>query len=305
MYPTDLKIAVLIPCYNEEITIGKVIEDFKKELPNAVIYVFDNNSIDRSAEIAEKKGAIVIKEPKQGKGFVVVSMFQKVDADIYVMVDGDDTYPAESVHDLIKPVLEDKVDMTVGTRLSNYQTNAFKLLNLFGNFLIVKLVNWIFKSKLKDIMSGYRVFNRDFVKNIPLDSKGFEVETQLVIQSLYYNYSIQEVDIELRQRPEGSSSKLNTINDGICVILTIFNIVKSYRPLFFFGIIGLLVLLTGLGLGTIPIVEFFQTGLILHFPTAILATGLVLVSMIFFAIGLILDSFNYRVKEIIQILRKH
>lgn len=298
------RLAVLIPCYNEEITIGKVIEDFKKELPQAEIYVFDNNSSDRTAEIAKEKGAVVIKEPKQGKGFVVVSMFEKIEADIYVMVDGDDTYPAEVVHALIEPVVNQEADMTVGTRLSKYKSKAFKPLNLLGNFLVVSLVNRLFDSDLKDIMSGYRVFNRDFVKNIPLDSKGFEVETQLVIQSLYYSYKIKEVDIELRQRPEGSTSKLNTIRDGIRVILTIANIAKAYRPLLFFGFFGLLFLLTGIGLGGIPIIEFFNTGLVTHFPTAILATGLVLVSVILFAIGLILDSINFRVREIIQILKK-
>lgn len=304
-YPTDKKIAVLIPCYNEEITIGKVIDDFRKELPEADIYVFDNNSTDRSAEIAKEKNAIVIKEPKQGKGFVVVSMFQKIEADFYVMVDGDDTYPAESVHKLLTPVLNEEADMTVGTRLSNYGSKAFKPLNLMGNFLVATLVNWTFDNRLKDIMSGYRVFNRDFVKNIPLDSKGFEVETQLTIQSLFYQYKILEVEIELRKRPEGSSSKLNTVSDGIRVLLTIANIAKAYRPLLFFGMLGLLFMFSGIGLGMIPIVEFLQTGLVTHFPTAILATGMVLVSMIFFAVGLILDTINYRVKEIIQIIRKH
>lgn len=305
MYSSDTKIAVLIPCYNEEITIGKVIDDFRRELPLSDIYVFDNNSTDRTAEIAREKNVTVIKEHKQGKGYVIVSMFRKVEADIYVMVDGDDTYPAESVHDLIKPVLENDADMTVGTRLTRYKSRAFKPLNLLGNYMVVSLVNRIFDSDLRDIMSGYRVFNRDFVKNIPLVSKGFEVETQLVIQSLYYQYKIQEVEIELRQRPEGSSSKLNTISDGIRVIFTIFNIAKAYRPLFFFGLSGFIFLLAGIGLGLIPVIEFFETGLVTHFPTAILATGLVLVSMIFFAIGLILDSINFRMKEIIQILRKH
>lgn len=298
------RMAVLIPCYNEEITVGKVIDDFRRELPKAEIYVFDNNSTDRTAEIATGKGAIVIKEKRQGKGYVIASMFKKVEADIFIMVDGDDTYPAEDVHKLIQPILAEEADMTVGTRLNKPESKAFKPLNLLGNFLVVKLVNGIFDSNLKDIMSGYRVFNRDFVKNIPLISRGFEVETQLVIQSLYYQFKIQEVDINLRERPEGSESKLNTIRDGARVLITIANIAKAYRPLFFFGIAGMFFLLCGLGLGAIPIVEFFQTGLITHFPTAILATGLVLVSVILFAIALILDSINYRIKEITQILMK-
>ncbi len=298
------QVAVLIPCYNEEITIGTVIDDFRRQLPEACIYVFDNNSTDRTAEIAAEKKAVVIKEKRQGKGFVIASMFKKVEADVFVMVDGDDTYPAESVHKLMQPVLDEDADMTVGARLNKPKSGAFKPVNLFGNYLVVKLVNNIFDSNMKDIMSGYRVFNRDFVKNIPLISKGFEVETQLVIQSLYYDFIIQEIDIELRERPDGSVSKLNAVTDGFRVLLTIANIAKAYRPLFFFGIIGGFFLLCGLALGGIPIAEFFQTGLITHFPTAILATGLVLVSMIFFAIGLILDSINYRIKEITQIMMK-
>ena len=298
------QVAVLIPCYNEEITIGKVIDDFRRELPEASIYVFDNNSTDRTAEIAAEKNVAVIKEKRQGKGFVIGSMFKKVEADLFVMVDGDDTYPAESVHKLMQPVLNEDADMTVGARLNKPKSKAFKPLNLFGNYLVVKLVNNIFDSNMTDIMSGYRVFNRSFVKNIPLISKGFEVETQLVIQSLYYDFKIQEVDIELRERPDGSFSKLNAVKDGIHVLLTIVNIAKAYRPLFFFGIIGGFILLCGLILGGIPITEFFQTGMITHFPTAILATGLVLVSMIFFAIGLILDTINYRIKEITQIMMK-
>ncbi|MFH2131384.1 MAG: glycosyltransferase family 2 protein [bacterium] len=304
MKPSTPRIAILIPCYNEEITIGKVIEDFRRELPQAEIYVFDNNSTDRTAEIAAENHAIVIKEKRQGKGFVIASMFKKVEADIFVMVDGDDTYPAESVHKLMRPVLDEEADMTVGTRLNKPAAEAFKPLNLLGNYLVVTLVNRIFDSQLTDIMSGYRVFNRDFVKNIPLISKGFEVETQLVIQSLYYQFKIQEIDIELRERPEGSVSKLNTFRDGFRVLLTIANIAKAYRPLFFFGLFGWFFLISGLILGGIPILEFFRTGLITHFPTAILATGLVLVSMIFFAIGLILDTINFRIKEITQILMK-
>ncbi|MGK0290698.1 MAG: glycosyltransferase involved in cell wall biosynthesis [bacterium] len=298
------EIAVLIPCYNEEPTIAKVIDDFRKELPNATIYVFDNNSSDRTSEIAKEKNAVVIKEKRQGKGFVIESMFRKVDADYYVMVDGDDTYPAEAVHNLMAPVLNDDADMAVGTRLSTYTSDSFRPLHVFGNRLVINMVNWIFRSDLKDIMSGYRVFSRELVKNIPLISKGFEVETQLVIQSLFYDFKIEEVEIEYRERPEGSFSKLNTFSDGFRVLLTIFNIAKAYRPLLFFSIVGFLFLILGLCTGAIPIVEFFQTGSIKHFPTGTLATGLVLSSLFFFTIGLILDSFNYRIKEIMKIIRK-
>ena len=297
-------IAVLIPCFNEEITIGKVIDDFRKELPEATIYVFDNNSADDTAKIAIEKNVFLISEKKQGKGNVMVSMFRKVEADLYVLVDGDDTYPADSVHSLIKPVIEDEADMSVGIRLSKATTGSFKPLNFFGNRLVLYLVNQLFNSRLKDIMSGYRVFNREFVKNIPLISKGFEVETQLTIQSLYYQFQIEEVDIVLRKRPTGSVSKLNTIKDGFLVILSIVNIFKAYRPMLFFGTLSIGFMLIGLVLGSIPVIEFMKTGLITHFPTAILATGLVLTSIILSAMGIILDTINFRMKEMIQIHRK-
>lgn len=304
MQPKKLSIAILIPCYNEELTIGKVIDDFMRELPEAKVYVFDNNSKDKTAQIALEKGAFVVKEKRQGKGFVVSSMFQKVEADIYVMVDGDDTYPAEFVHKLINPILSQDADMTVGTRLQKFTSNSFRPLHVFGNNLVMGLVNLIFQSQLSDIMSGYRAFNRSIVKNLPLVSRGFEVETQMVIQSLYYNYKIQEVEIHYRERPEGSFSKLNTFRDGFRVLLTIFNIAKAYRPLLFFGTFGIVFFILGLGLGSIPVIEFFQTGLVTHLPTALLATGLVIVSILFFAIGLILDSINYRLKEIYHMTKE-
>lgn len=301
---SDISIAILIPCYNEEKTIGKVIEDFRSELPQAKIYVFDNNSTDQTAAIAREKGALVFREKRQGKGFVVSSMFTKVDADIYVMVDGDDTYPAQAVHGLIDPIRLDRADMTVGTRLETFSSKAFRPLHIFGNNLVIALVNGLFKSHLSDIMSGYRAFSRDLVKNLPLISKGFEVETQMVIQSLYYGYKIEEVGIEYRERPEGSFSKLNTYRDGFKVIVTIFNIAKAYRPLLFFGSIGLVLTVLGLGLGFVPVIEFFRTGYVTHFPTAILATGLIIVAILFLAMGLILDTLNFRLKEIHYRLNK-
>jgi len=304
MHLEDLKIAILIPCFNEEVTIGKVIEDFRKELPLACIYVFDNNSTDRTAKIAQDKGVVVIKEKRQGKGYVITAMFEKVEADLYVMVDGDDTYPAETVHDLIRPIVEKDVDMTVGTRLTSFTSESFRPFHILGNNLVIGIVNWMFDSDLRDIMSGYRGFNRNIVKNIPLVAKGFEVETQIVIQSLYYNYTIQEVEIDYRERPKGSFSKLNTFSDGVRVLLTIFNIVKAYRPLFFFGLLGILFLMASFGIGMIPVVEFYQTGKINHFPTAILASGLALLSSILFAIGLILDTVNFRIRELMFATRK-
>ena len=294
------KVAVLIPCFNEELTIGKVIHDFRKELPNADIYVFNNNSNDRTSLIAKENKAIVINEKKQGKGYVMASMFRKVEADIFILVDGDDTYPAESVHELMKPIEDKKADMSMGVRLNHPKSGSFKPLNLFGNHLVLGLVNFLFKSKLSDIMSGYRVFNRDFVKNIPIISKGFEVETQL-IQALYYQFQIEEVEIILRKRPEGSRSKLHTLRDGVRVIISIFTIFKAYRPMLFFGILSSAFLLLGLSLGVIPVLEYFETGMVSRFPTAILASGLVLVSTILFTVGLILDTINFRMKELMQI----
>jgi hypothetical protein len=254
--------------------------------------------------IAQQKGAHVFKEKRQGKGFVIRSMFTQVEADVYVMVDGDDTYPAQAVHQLISPILSEEADMTVGTRLEDFSSKSFRPLHIFGNNLVIQLVNHLFKSQLSDIMSGYRAFNRNLVKNIPLVSQGFEVETQMVIQSLYYQYKITEVPIRYRERPEGSFSKLHTFRDGFKVILTIVNIAKAYRPLLFFGSISILFFLLGLALGLVPITEYFQTGLIQRFPTALLATGLMLTSFLFFAIGIILDTINYRLKELHYKLNK-
>ena len=218
-----MKTAVLIPCYNEEITIEKVIKDFKKELPDAEIYVYNNNSKDKTAEIAEKNGAIVRHEYRQGKGNVVRSMFREIDADIYVMVDGDDTYPAEEVHKLIKPVVDGEADMVIGDRLTNgtYQKENKRHFHEFGNNLVKKSINVAFKTDLKDIMTGYRVFNKLFVKTMPVMSPKFEIETEMSLHALDKKFIIKEIPIVYRDRPEGSSSKLNTVNDGIKVLKTI------------------------------------------------------------------------------------
>ena len=228
-----MKTAVLIPCYNEEITIEKVIKDFKKELPDAEIYVYNNNSKDKTAEIAEKNGAIVRHEYRQGKGNVVRSMFREIDADIYVMVDGDDTYPAEEVHKLIKPVVDGEADMVIGDRLTNgtYQKENKRHFHEFGNNLVKKSINVAFKTDLKDIMTGYRVFNKLFVKTMPVMSPKFEIETEMTIHALDKNFLIEEIPVTYRDRPEGSVSKLNTYSDGFKVLKTIFNLYKNYRPM--------------------------------------------------------------------------
>ena len=286
------KIAVLIPCYNEELTVEKVIKDFRRELPDADIYVYDNNSKDKTADIAVKNGAILRHEYKQGKGNVVRSMFYDIDADLYIMVDGDDTYPAEFVHELIKPVEEGKADMCIGDRLSNgtYQKENKRPFHEFGNNLVKKSINVLFKTDLKDIMTGYRVFNKKFVKNMPVMTNKFEIETEMSLYALDKGFVIKEIPILYRDRPEGSVSKLNTVSDGLKVLKTIFKMYKDYKPLRFFSYIAIILFLIGLIVGLPVIVEFFKTRYITKIPSAILATGLVTLSVIIGQCGVILDT---------------
>ena len=287
-----MKIAVLIPCYNEELTIEKVIKDFKKELPNADIYVYDNNSKDKTAEIAKKNGAIVKHEYRQGKGNVVRSMFRDVDADIYVMVDGDDTYPAEEVHKLIKPIVEGKADMVIGDRLTNgtYQKENKRHFHEFGNNLVRKSINILFKTNLKDIMTGYRVFNKIFVKNMPVMSPKFEIETEMSLHALDKKFIIEEIPIVYRDRPAGSVSKLNTVSDGIKVVETIIKMFKDFKPRQFFWIISLIFIILGLIVGIPVIIEFIKTNYITKVPSAVLATGIMIFALITAQCGVILDT---------------
>ena len=293
------KIAVLIPCYNEALTIEKVIKDFRKELPDADIYVYNNNSKDKTKEIAQENGAIVIDEYKQGKGNVVRSQFRDIDADIYVMVDGDDTYPAEFVHQLIKPVKNGQADMAIGDRLSNgtYQQENKRHFHEFGNNLVKKAINILFNTNLKDIMTGYRVFNKRFVKNMPVLSSKFEIETEMSLYALDKKYIIKEIPIIYRDRPEGSDSKLNTVSDGIKVVKTIIRMFKDYRPFKFFGIIALILFLLALAIGVPVIIEFIKTSYITKVPSAILATGLVSLSAISFQCAIILDTVTRQHRE--------
>jgi glycosyltransferase involved in cell wall biosynthesis len=297
-------IAVLIPCFNEALTIGKVVDDFKKCLPGAAIYVYDNNSTDETADVARRAGAIVRFENRQGKGFVVSSMFTNIQAEIYIMVDGDDTYSAEQVHSLLRPIREGRADMVVGNRLSDYGHGAFRSFHVFGNRLVVKTVNWIFRSHLNDIMSGFRAFGQRFVREIPIISRGFEIETEMTLQALYRDFVIIEVPVSYGARPHGSYSKLRTYRDGFNVILKIVDIFKSYRPLLFFGLISIILAAIGLALGSLPIIGFLQTGRVERFPTAILATGLVILSMLSAICGVILDGINHRIKELCQLVIK-
>ncbi|WLR41675.1 glycosyltransferase family 2 protein [Bacillus carboniphilus] len=287
-----MKIAVLIPCFNEERTIGKVINDFKQELPDAEIYVYDNNSSDRTSEIAIRHGAIVKHEPRQGKGNVVRAMFSEIDADYYVMADGDDTYPAEFVHQLLQPLIEKKAHMVIGDRLSNntYREQNKRQFHNLGNRLVKGLINSLYKSSLSDIMTGYRAFNRFFVKSMPVLSPGFEIESEMTIHALDKRFIVEEIPIVYRDRPEGSESKLHTFSDGYKVLKMVFVLFKDYKPLMFFSLWSAFFLISGLAVGSPVIVEFIQTSFITKVPSAILAVGLILVSIMFMISGLILDT---------------
>jgi glycosyltransferase involved in cell wall biosynthesis len=288
----QLKIAVLIPCFNEEATIAKVISDFRKELPSADIYLYDNNSTDNTAEIARKEGAIVRFERRQGKGNVVRSMFREIESDIYVMVDGDDTYPAESVHDLIGPIMRREADMVTGDRLSGrtYQRENKRPFHLFGNRLVVFFINILFKTSLHDDMSGYRAFSRYFVKTISVLSEGFEIETEIVLHALDKRFLIKEIPIVYRDRPKGSVSKLKTIKDGFKVMRTILWIFKDYRPLVFFGFWALIFFVVGLCAGIPAAILFFITFSMANVLYIILSLFLIFLSIILVSVGLILDT---------------
>lgn len=286
------KIAVLIPCYNEELTIEKVIKDFRKELPSADIYVYNNNSKDKTVEIAIKNGAILRNEYKQGKGNVVRSMFYDIEADYYVMVDGDDTYPAEFVHELIKPVREGKVDMCIGDRLSNgtYQKENKRPFHEFGNNVVRKSINFLFKTNLNDIMTGYRVFNKKIIKNMPVMTPNFEIETEITLYALDKRFTILEIPIIYRDRPEGSESKLNTVSDGLKVLITIVKMLKNYRPLFFFSTVAFIMAIISLVFGIPVIVEYFKTRFITKIPSAVLASGCMILAFIIEQCAIILDT---------------
>ena len=283
-------IAVLIPCYNESVTIEKVVKDYKKVLPEADIYVYDNNSIDGTDKIAKKAGAIVRYEYKQGKGNVIRSMFKDIDADCYLMIDGDDTYPCENAREMCDYILEGKADMVIGDRLSStYFKENKRAFHNFGNVLVRGLINKLFKSKIKDIMTGYRAFSYDFVKTFPVLSKGFEIETEMTIHALDKNMGLKEIPVEYRDRPEGSISKLNTFSDGIKVLKTIARLFKEYKPTIFFSIFGVLFLIISLLFGIPVFVEYFNTGLVPRFPTLIFSGFMLMISALSFMCGIILE----------------
>ncbi len=292
------KIAVLIPCYNEAVTIKKVINDFQKVLPEATIYVYDNNSSDNTAEIARAEGAVVRHEYQQGKGNVIRRMFRDIDAECYIMTDGDDTYPAEFAREMCDKVLERNVDMVVGDRLSStyFEENKRPFHN-FGNSIVRASINTIFKSDIKDIMTGYRAFSYNFVKTFPVLSKGFEIETEMTIHTVDKNMFCENVVIEYRDRPEGSESKLNTYSDGFKVLLTIARLFKNYKPFPFFLIIALVLFVLSVGFFIPVLITFFKTGMVDKIPTVIVCGITMLASIISFFSGLVLDTIKQKNRQ--------
>lgn len=284
------KIAVLIPCYNEAQTIGKVVSDFRQVLPEAVVYVYDNNSSDNTAQIARDAGAVVRYEHQQGKGNVIRSMFRDIDAECYIMADGDDTYPAEYAREMANAIFSGEAQMVVGDRLSStYFTENKRRFHNTGNRLVRELINLLFKTDIKDIMTGYRAFSYCFVKTFPVISRGFEIETEMTIHAADKNLPIKNVIVDYRDRPEGSESKLSTISDGIRVLRTIVKLFKNYRPLAFFGLIALVLLIISAGFFLPVLIAYFKTGYVQKFPTLIVCGFTAIVGILSFWGGMILD----------------
>lgn len=295
------KIAILIPCYNEGITIRKVVEDFHREIPEAEIHVFDNNSNDNTLQAARDAGAMVHRVPIQGKGAAVRQMFRVIDADVGVMVDGDDTYPADRVRDVIRPVLEGDAEMVVGTRLAQRQDASFRPLHVFGNQLVLRSINLLFGARLSDVLSGYRAFSRRFMATTPILSRGFEIETEITLHALEHQLPVVEVPVAYGARPAGSESKLHTFRDGYRVLRTVLRLYKDYRPLLFFGVIGLVMAVTSLAIGAVIIDEFLRTGRAGP-ARAVLAVALALLGCLSVATGLVLDTVNRRSRELMILL---
>ncbi len=290
MKKSSSKIAVLIPCYNESKTIEKVVKDYKKALPEADIYVYDNNSTDQTDEIAIKAGAIVRYEYRQGKGNVIRSMFREIDADCYLMIDGDDTYSSENAREMCNYILEKRADMVIGDRLSStYFTENKRPFHNFGNKIVRWLINKLFKNNIRDIMTGYRAFSYDFVKGFPVLSKGFEIETEMTIHAVDKNFKLVEIPITYRDRPEGSVSKLNTYKDGFKVLRTIATLFKEYKPGIFFGIFASIFLLISLILGVPVFLEYFDTGLVPRFPSLIVSGIFLVISLLLWITGILLE----------------
>ena len=292
------KIAVLIPCYNEEKTIYKVVKDAKEALPEATVYVYDNNSKDKTVELALEAGAVVRHEYKQGKGNVIRRMFREIDAECYLMIDGDDTYPLDCAREICDRVLTHQADMVVGDRLSStYFTENKRPFHNFGNSLVRFSINKLFKSDIKDIMTGYRAFNYKFVKTFPVLSSGFEIETEMTIHAVNFKMQVENVVVEYRDRPEGSESKLNTFQDGFKVLMTIAKLFKNYKPFGFFSIVALLLVALAAVLFVPVLLEYFATGLVLRFPTLIVSGFIALAAIQAFFAGMILSAITAKEKR--------
>lgn len=289
MTSDNLEVAILVPCHNEEVTIANVVRDFRAQIPNAAIYVYDNNSTDNTAQVAADAGAIVRKETQQGKGHVVRRMFSDIEASVFVLVDGDDTYDAASVGKLIDTLLSEHVDTVNARRVSNVD-KAYPFGHQFGNRMLTGIVNWLFGKRCTDILSGYRAFSRRFVKSFPALSTGFEIETELTVHSLSLNIPMAEIDTPYKDRPEDSDSKLNTYRDGFRILWTIMILTKDYRPFFFYSIISAVLAGLSLAIGIPIVIEFLNTGLVPRFPTAFLAASVMVLAFLSLATGLILDS---------------
>lgn len=292
------KIAVLIPCYNESQTIEKVVKDWKRELPEAVIYVYDNNSKDGTDEIAREAGAVVRYEYQQGKGNVIRRMFREIDAQCYIMIDGDNTYPAEMGREMVNKVLERNVDMVVGDRLSStyFEENKRPFHN-FGNSLVRGSINRLFRSNIRDIMTGYRAFSYEFVKSFPVLSKGFEIETEMSIHAVDKNMAVENIIIEYRDRPQGSESKLNTYSDGFKVLKTIGRLYKNYKPMQFFGMVSLLLFIIAACMFVPVLITYFEIGLVPNFPTLIVSGFMALAALQSLFSGMILSTIAERERQ--------
>ncbi len=290
------RIAVLVPCYNEEAAIGKVVQAFQRDLPEARIYVYDNNSTDRTVWEARAAGALVAREPLQGKGHVIRRMFSDIEADVYVLVDGDNTYEAASARPMVQMLVADGLDMVTGTRVTQIRA-AYRLGHRFGNGMLTKIVGTVFGNRVTDMLSGYRVFSRRFVKSFPALSSGFETETEFTIHALELKMPLGELETPYRDRGEGSASKLNTYRDGVRILLTIVNLIKDQRPLQFFSALAAFLFISGVSLSVPIFLEFHRTHLVPRFPTAILSTGTVLLAFLLLVCGLVLDSVSRGRKE--------
>jgi glycosyltransferase involved in cell wall biosynthesis len=291
-----LSVAVLVPCFNEAAAIGKVVADFRAALPSATIYVYDNNSTDDTAKVAAAAGAEVRGEYRRGKGNVVRRMFQDVEADIYVMVDGDDTYDASVAPQLVQRLVDDNLDMVVGRRVETHEA-AYRAGHRLGNAVLTGLVRWLFGAKIVDMLSGYRVFSRRFVKSFPSFSREFEIETELTVHAMQMRMPVAELDTNYKERPPGSTSKLRTFRDGWRILLTITNLMRNERPLMFFSLVGLVLAAVAIVLGIPVIGTYLDTGLVPRVPTAILATGMIIISVLCVATGLVLDLVSHVRRE--------